>query len=75
MFRIMEKDVALIVEKLVNYKNSKKLSWSGAYSDVLDSLGMKDRDGEIELLRGVVKKISRDGYDIMDEPFRLKRYR
>lgn len=71
----MKKDVALIVEKLVNYKNSKKLSWSNAYRDVLDSLGMKDRDGEIELLRGVVAKISRDGYDIIDVPFRLKRYR
>lgn len=71
----MEKDVALVVEKLVNYKNSKKLSWSNAYRDVLDSLGMKDRYDEMELLKEVVKKISRDGYDIIDEPFRLKRYR
>lgn len=71
----MEKDVDLIVEKLINYKNSKKLSWCGAYRDVLDSLGMKDRYDEIKLLNGVVSKISRDGYDIIDEPFRLKRYR
>ena len=71
----MKNDVVLVVERLVNYKNSKKLSWCNAYRDVLDSLNMKDRDDEIELLRGVVAKISRDGYDIYDNPFKLVRYR
>ena len=71
----MKNDVVLVVEILVNYKNSKKLSWCNAYRDVLDSLNMKDRYDEIELLRGVVAKISRDGYDIYDNPFKLVRYR
>ncbi len=71
----MEKDIALIVERLVNYKNSKKLSWCGAYRDVLESLGMENRYDEIKLLNGVVSKISEDGYDIIDKPFRLERYR
>lgn len=71
----MEKDVALIVEKLINYKNVKNLSWSHAYRDVLTGVGMKDRVNEMELLKEVVKKISKDGYDIVNMPFKLKRYR
>lgn len=71
----MEKDIALIVQKLVDYKNSGKLSWCGAYRDVLESLGMEDRYDDIKLLNGVVSKISSDGYDIVDRPFRLERYR
>lgn len=71
----MKNDVVLVVERLVNYKNSKKFSWCNAYRDVLDSLNMKDRYDEIELLREVVAKISRDGYDIYDNPFKLVRYR
>ena len=71
----MEKDIALIVERLINYKNSKELSWCGAYRDVLESLGMEDRYDEIKLLNGVVSKISSDGYDIVDKPFKLERYR
>lgn len=71
----MEKDIALIVQKLIDYKNSKKLSWCGAYRDILSDLGMEDRYDDIKLLNGVVSKISNDGYDIVDNPFRLERYR
>lgn len=71
----LEKDVDLVTQKLVEYKNTNKLSWSGVYRDVLKSLGMEERFDEIDLLKGVVKKISWDGYDIIDNPFKLKRFK
>lgn len=67
-------DVNNVVEKLVVYKNKKGLSWISSYNDVLDTLGMSDRKEDVELLKYVVSRISRLGYDIEDNPFRLNKF-
>ena len=67
-------DVNNVVEKLVVYKNKKGLSWISSYNDVLDTLDMSDRKEDVELLKYVVSRISRLGYDIEDNPFRLNKF-
>ena len=67
-------DVNNVVEKLVVYKNKKGLSWISSYNDILDTLGMSDRKEDVELLKYVVSRISRLGYDIEDNPFRLNKF-
>ena len=56
-------DVNNVVDKLVVYKNKKGLSWISSYNDVLDNLGMSDRKEDVILLKYVVSKITRLGYD------------
>ena len=68
-------DVNRIAEELVVYKNEKDLSWSGVYNEVLGKLGLGDKKNDNRLLKNVVSKITRMGYDIESIPFGLTRFR
>lgn len=67
-------DVNKVVNELIVYKNEKNLSWIGAYKDILKKLNMEDRKDDCKLLTNVVTKITKLGYDIMDNPFKLDKY-
>lgn len=68
-------DVEKIAEELVAYKNKKNLSWSGAYDEVLENLGLGDKKKDCRLLKYVVTQITKLGYDIDATPFKLTRYK
>lgn len=67
-------DVNRIAEALVVYKNKKNLSWTRAYKDVLDKIGLGNKKDDDRLLTNVVTKITRMGYDIEGNPFKLKKF-
>ena len=67
-------DVNKVVNELIAYKNEKNLSWIRVYKDILKKLNMDNKKEDVKLLRNVVTKITRLGYDIMDNPFKLKKY-
>lgn len=68
-------DVNKVVNKLLVYKNDNNLSWIKAYKDVLSKLNMDNKKEDVKLLTNVVTKITRLGYDIMDNPFKLKKFK
>lgn len=70
----IQKDINKITNELLVYKNEKNLSWIGVYKDVLNNLNMSEKKEDIKLLINVVKKITRLGYDIHDNPFSLTKY-
>lgn len=70
----LEKEVDLVAEAIINYKNTNRLNWNGAYREILRSLDMEDRYDDMKLIQGVVKKISWAGYEMIYDPFRLKRF-
>lgn len=45
------------------------------YKSILKELNLDNMISNSIFLRDVVKKISRDGYDIYDNPFKLVRYK
>ena len=67
-------DVTKITNELLIYKNEKNLSWIKVYKDVLNKLNMQEKKEDAILLKSVVKKITRLGYDIEDNPFSLTKY-
>lgn len=67
-------EVNKITNELVVYKNENKLSWIRAYKDVLKKLNMEDKKEDNRLLSNVVTKITKLGYDITDNPFKLDKY-
>ena len=67
-------DVNKIVDELILYENKNNLSWIKSYKDVLKKLNMENRKEDIKLLTNVVTMITRLGYDIMDNPFKLTKY-
>lgn len=67
-------DVNKITNELMVYKNEKNLSWMKAYKDILKKLNMENRQDDVKLLSNVVTQITRLGYDIMDNPFKLEKY-
>lgn len=70
----MIEDVNKIVEKLLKYQNTQKLSWTEAYKDVLKKLNMDDKIEDHKLLSCVVTKITVLGYDIIGIPFKLDKF-
>lgn len=71
----MNKNINLVVNTLIKYDNKDNLSWMVVYKSVLKELKLDNMINEAVFLRDVVKKISRDGYDIYDNPFKLVKYR
>ena len=67
-------DVNIITQELLTYKNEKKLSWIKVYKNVLDNLNMQDKKEDPKLLSNVVTNITRLGYDITDNPFKLDKF-
>ncbi len=71
----MNKNINLVVNALIRYNNKDNLSWMKVYKLVLTELKLDNMIDNSIFLRDVVKKISRDGYDIYDNPFKLVRYK
>ena len=67
-------DVNKITNELIKYQNPKKLSWNKSYKEVLKKLNMHDKEYDPILLTNVVTQITRLGYDIEDNPFKLTKY-
>jgi L-fucose mutarotase/ribose pyranase (RbsD/FucU family) len=71
----MNKNINLVVNTLIKYDNKDNLSWMMVYKSILKELNLDNMISNSIFLRDVVKKISRDGYDIYDNPFKLVRYK
>lgn len=71
----MNKNINLVVNTLIKYDNKDNLSWMMVYKSILKELNFDNMISNSIFLRDVVKKISRDGYDIYDNPFKLVRYK
>ena len=67
-------DVNKITNELLAFENEKKLSWNKSYQDILNKLNMQNKKEDHKLLSSVVTKITRLGYDIEDNPFKLTKY-
>lgn len=68
-------DVNLIVDTIITFDNKEELSWMGAYKKVLKEINMEDKIKDNFLLSDVVKEITNRGYDIIDEPFKLEKFK
>ena len=71
----MNKNINLVVNTLIKYDNKDNLSWMMVYKSILKELNLDNMISNSIFLRDVVKKISRDGYDIYDNPVKLVRYK
>ena len=71
----MNKNINLVVNTLIKYDNKDNLSWMMVYKSILKELNLDNMISNSIFLRDVVKKISRDGYDIYDNPFKLVSYK
>ena len=71
----MNKNINLVVNTLIKYDKKDNLSWMMVYKSILKELNLDNMISNSIFLRDVVKKISRDGYDIYDNPFKLVRYK
>lgn len=71
----MNKNINLVVNTLIKYDNKDNLSWMMVYKSILKELNLDNMISNSIFLRDVVKKISRDGYDIYDNPFKLVKYK
>ena len=69
------KEVNQIVEAILKFDNKENLSWTRAYKKVLKEIGMEDKMSDNFLLSSTVKEITKRGYDIIGEPFKLEKYK
>jgi len=69
-FDIIAKEITDRIEK---FKNKEQLTWKDVFEKELNSVeGLKDEDKDLVLVR-IVKEISKRGYLIEDNPFKLKK--
>ena len=61
-----------IVNNLIKYNNENNLSWTKAYKEVIKDLKI---DNSNHLLSSVVKELTKQGYNIIGEPFKLEKYK
>ena len=62
-----------ITDRIEKFKNKEKLTWKDVFEKELNSVeGLKDEDKDLVLVR-IVKEISKRGYLIEDNPFKLKK--
>ena len=66
------KDVYLLVDNLMSYENEDNLSWMQVYKGLLRKLEI---DNSNLLLSSVVKELTSRGYDIIDDPFKLEKFK
>ena len=68
-------EVYLVADTIVSYKNTKKLSWTNVYKEILIKLSLEDKIKDNIFLINVIRRITILGYDILSDPFRLERFR
>ena len=62
-----------LTERIVKFENKKKITWREVFEKELDSVkGLKGTDRDLVLVR-IVREISKRGYIIQDDPFKLIR--
>lgn len=59
-----------IINELINYNNKNHLSWIKVFKEVINKLNIPYTD---KLLHNTVTELSRLGYIIIDEPFKLEK--
>lgn len=64
-----------ITDNLINYKNTKNLSWSKVYNNVLKKLNLEKEIENNMLKIYVIREISTRGYDLNTNPFSLEKYK
>lgn len=63
-----------ITDKIEKFKNKEKLNWKEVFDRELDSIkNLKKEDRDLVLIR-IVREISKRGYTIEDNPFKLSKY-
>lgn len=73
--REITKDVKKIADYLELYNNKDSLSWMKVYKEALNELNIEKNKINNLLLSNTIKELSNRGYDIIDDPFLLERYR
>ena len=76
----MDLDIQTKVQELSdfveNYDNRKKKNnWYTVYEEGLDTIGITEQEKRDIVLIKTVREITRRGYEIKDEPFKLTRFR
>ena len=69
----MDNKIDLVVNDLISYSNVKKLSWMKVYKDIINKYDISYDDNIF--LHNVIREISIRGYDIIDKPFKLEKYK
>lgn len=64
-----------LTDDIIQYENRRNLSWIEVYKEVLKKRKMEDKYTDDNLLRNVVKEITKRGYDIIGYPFKLERFK
>ena len=64
----------IIANNIINNTNEENLSWNDVYKKEINKLDNKENLDKTLLLMNIVKEISRQGYSIEDNPFRLTKY-
>lgn len=71
----MEDYTILIINYLINYDNKNNLSWMQVYKDTLTKLQIKNEINNYQLLNNVIRGLTLLGYDIIPDPFKLKKWK
>lgn len=61
-----------IVNELINYNNNKKLSWLQVLKTILKEKSIEYNDENLNI---IIKEITKKGYDIEIDPFKLIKYK
>lgn len=73
--RFTTETVSIITKEIINYENSNKLSWLQVYDNILIKQGLKKELNNNMLKIRVIREISKQGYDIITDPFSLEKYK
>lgn len=68
----MSKNVKEIVQILINYNNKEELSWLQVLKNILKEKELEYND---DILKKVTKELTKEGYDIIPNPFKLEKYK
>lgn len=71
----IKNDVEKITKAIMNFNNNSKLSWMQVYKKILKDLHYDKEINNNILLINVVRNITIHGYDIITDPFELKRFK
>ncbi len=64
-----------ITKEIIEYKNNDNLSWLQVYDHILNKLGLNKEINNNMLKIRIIREISKQGYDIITDPFTLEKYR
>lgn len=73
--RFTEDAVNNVTKEIINYKNKDNLSWLQVYSKILIKLNLNKELNNNMLKIRVIREISKQGYDIVTNPFNLEKYK